>query len=310
MISALSASSFMKFGKWNMLVAMNCVLLVGTVLTMIDNMHFITVGKFFVGFSSGGFTVYCPNFINESVPTEMKGSMGAITNFMVCLGILIPAIYGLAIPDGIGGLEYENLIDEERNEIANSFYVQDYWRIIWATPLVFALIQIVMLLTVFRFDTPVELKISGDIDTLKKVLLKFYSADQIESRIDAIKGPMKQEKSMEKEEICAEELSLSDTFCSKKYRCAAWMGLAVCCFHHTNGNAALVFYSATLLIATGVPVSKGIFVIMIFNLLGNLPGFFLLRSFGRRSLMIWVNVALNCMLFFMGIATIYEWPNA
>jgi hypothetical protein len=88
------------------------------------------------------------------------------------------------------------------------------------------------------------------------------------------------------------------------------MGIAVCCFHHTNGNVSLVFYSATLLIATGVPVSKGILVIMIFNMLGNLPGFFLLRSFGRRTLMIWVNVVLNLMLFFMGVATIYEWPNA
>jgi MFS family permease len=106
MISALAASSFMKYGKWNMLVAMNCVLTVGTILSLIDNMHVITAGKFFVGVAAGGFTVYCPNFINESVPTEMKGSMGSITNFMVTFGIFIPAIYGLAIPDGIGGTEF------------------------------------------------------------------------------------------------------------------------------------------------------------------------------------------------------------
>jgi MFS family permease len=139
MLSALFASSFMKFGKWNMLMSMNCVLLVGTILSMIDNMHVITLGKFFVGFACGGFTVYCPNFINESVPTEMKGSMGSVTNFMVTFGIFIPALYGLAIPDSLGGEDFSVLSESEKTELTNSFFVQDYWRVIWATPLLLAL---------------------------------------------------------------------------------------------------------------------------------------------------------------------------
>jgi len=100
MLSALSASFFMnKFGKWSLLMAMNVLMVLGSVLTLIDNMYVISVGRTIIGLSMGGFSVYSPNFINDTVPTELKGPLGGFINSGVAIGILIPALLGLWIPD-------------------------------------------------------------------------------------------------------------------------------------------------------------------------------------------------------------------
>jgi hypothetical protein len=60
----------------------------------------------------GGFTVYVPNFINETVPIELKGVISTIVGTMVPFGIFVPSIFGLAIPD-----------EPSSPEHLNSFYV-------------------------------------------------------------------------------------------------------------------------------------------------------------------------------------------
>jgi MFS family permease len=111
MFSALSAGYFMnKFGKWSLIMSMNVLVILGSALTLIDNMYVICAGRILLGLAMGGFSVYCPNFINDTVPTELKGPLGAFINSGVAIGILIPALLGLAIPD--------NPIEE-----VNSFFV-------------------------------------------------------------------------------------------------------------------------------------------------------------------------------------------
>jgi MFS family permease len=75
-------------------------------------MYVIFIGKVLFGLAMGGYTVYVPNFMNETVPTETKGPLMAFLNSMVAVGILLPALLGLAIPD-----------EPETDENINSFYV-------------------------------------------------------------------------------------------------------------------------------------------------------------------------------------------
>jgi len=44
---------------------------------------------------------------------------------------------------------------------ADDFYVNSYFRIIWAMPLIIAAIQVLLLLTVFRNESPVYLSEHG-----------------------------------------------------------------------------------------------------------------------------------------------------
>jgi len=65
--------------------------------------------------------------VNEAAPTEMKGSMGAMSQLMCTAGIFLPALLGLPIPN-----DPENYADE--------FIVTSYWRVVWGMPLIFVVL--------------------------------------------------------------------------------------------------------------------------------------------------------------------------
>ena len=108
-------------------MAMNILLIIGSGLSLVDNMAFICVGKFLYGLSVGGFTVYAPNFINESVPIKHKGPFNSMLNAMIALGLLIPLPFGLWIPN-------------DAVTHVDTFWIQQYWRVIWAFPILLALL--------------------------------------------------------------------------------------------------------------------------------------------------------------------------
>jgi len=62
MTSTFAGSVLVKFGKWNMIIIMNILVIIGSGITMVDNMIVIAVGRFVLGLGAGGFSVYCPKF--------------------------------------------------------------------------------------------------------------------------------------------------------------------------------------------------------------------------------------------------------
>jgi hypothetical protein len=57
------------------------------------------VGKTIVGLAIGGYSVYCINFLTETVPIELRGPVGSSTSFMITIGMFKTALFTLAIPD-------------------------------------------------------------------------------------------------------------------------------------------------------------------------------------------------------------------
>jgi MFS family permease len=89
----------MRFGKWNMILTMNVLLIIGSIITLQENMWVTMAGKFVVGFAIGGIVVYTPAYIYDFVPDELKSQVGAVSNLVITIGIFIPALFGLGIPD-------------------------------------------------------------------------------------------------------------------------------------------------------------------------------------------------------------------
>jgi hypothetical protein len=54
------------------------------------------------------------------------------------------------------------------------FIIIDYYRIVFGLPIVFAALQMMMLMSCFRYDTPVALKKSGNWEDLTKLMTKMY----------------------------------------------------------------------------------------------------------------------------------------
>mgnify|MGYP001123620293 CR=1 FL=1 len=77
----------------------NVVLTVGVLLSIINSFPLLCIGKFIYGVSIGCFSVFCPKYIEETAPLEIKGPSGALTQTCICFGLLIAFTIGLPIGD-------------------------------------------------------------------------------------------------------------------------------------------------------------------------------------------------------------------
>jgi len=46
---------------------------------MIQNLPCLIIGRFLYGLASGAFSVFCPKYISETSPIEVKGQAGSLT---------------------------------------------------------------------------------------------------------------------------------------------------------------------------------------------------------------------------------------
>ena len=123
---------------------------------------------------------------------------------MCTLGIFVSALMGLYIPN-----DPENYADE--------FKVKGYFRVVWGLPLVFVALQTILMLTVFNYTTPLELKKNGNFDKLYSLMKSMYPKNDVQARVQAIQTD-------DGEGFVARKPSLSETFCDPTIRRAAYVG--------------------------------------------------------------------------------------
>ena len=149
MCGALGSGSFAKYGKLRMIIVLNAVLLISVGACMVENIYMIAVARFFWGLTAGSYSVFCPKYLSEFIPIEFRGTFGGIPQFMVCLGISIPACMSIALEENPKEAYALNPDD---------FFINEYWRVIWAVPAVIAVLHTILLVFCFRFETPFDLK--------------------------------------------------------------------------------------------------------------------------------------------------------
>ena len=99
------------------------------------------------------------------------------------------------------------------------FFTGDYWRVIFAIPIAISIIQVLLLLTVFNWETPKYYKERGQTEKLNQVMAKIYNPHAIQSRIDEIIVDNKQEKTV--------QVSFKDSLFNRKYLYATYLGCAL-----------------------------------------------------------------------------------
>ena len=55
-------------------------------------------------------------------------------------------------------LQFETLIEERAAHGVNAFMRFDYWRIVFGVPIAFSVLQLILMLTVFNYESPKYLK--------------------------------------------------------------------------------------------------------------------------------------------------------
>jgi hypothetical protein len=92
-------------------------------------------------------------------------------------------------------------------------------------PIALSIINILLLLFVFPYDTPVVLKGRGDHDRLHTFMSKIYKPEVVQDKINELAGGAIEENDFETSSV-----SYGDVFCSPYYRKATFVGMCLAVF--------------------------------------------------------------------------------
>lgn len=100
-------------------------------------------------------------------------------------------------------------------------------------------VQVVLLLFIFKFDTPPQLKKKGEYVLLREVMGKIYNSYIVEEKIDELGGTGHNESAMQ-------DIGYSEAFCGAPYRRANLVGIMMAIFQQTTGINVIFIYSNTV----------------------------------------------------------------
>jgi len=213
-----------KIGRRRMLIWLNIIALVGVVLTIFESLPAIIVGRFIQGFVIGAELVMVPMYVAEMSPVEITGETGALYMLMSSAGTQLGFVVGFLMPSNLNdGKEY-------------------MWRILFGAAGLPNVIRLILLLFVFRKETPFYF-IMKDNDTLATdILSKIYSQERIQSELQRLH----EEKKFLASKNTAGTVTLKDLF-TKKYRKCFFMGLFVSLAWSVSGMNTIFSFSNAML---------------------------------------------------------------
>lgn len=203
----------------------------------------------------------CPLYTSEIAPTKISGSIANFNQFGAVTGVFVGLSLGFLVP-----LEYDS-----------DAYTSKNWRIVFLFPGIVSVIQLVLMLLVFRFDTPKFYKQKGDAKNYEASVRRIYTMtdeefqayskseehpnivkeephlqiqnenDQDASSKKIIQGDHVDENGVETNHRAVEvALKPKKSKMPPHYKKALCYGIIYSIFHQTTGVNAITFFSNEL----------------------------------------------------------------
>ena len=162
----ISGNFFSKVGrKWGLIIAdifgiigsLSCIFIGHGAYPQI-------IGRFISGIAAGINCQLIPLYINELAPIEICGFMGSFFQSFLNIGIMASYIMGLKIPDDSADYDVRD----------------NWWKFVFAFPILTCLIRVSLLLTCFNFDTPFSLMKQRKDESVAKVMKNIYEDEYID----------------------------------------------------------------------------------------------------------------------------------
>lgn len=266
---------------------------------MIFNFFALVGGRIIFGFGVGAMTVLTPLFISETSPIELAGPLGSLSQIMVTIGIMIAYILGFLVP-----IRY---IKNEGETLNPDRLTTKSWRIIFTIPAVISIIQTILLLAIFRYDTPKFYKQIGDNSMHQKVeqiIYKEKASEEEEGRQLRTEDHKNERK-----------VTLSELF-SRKYRAAFFIGCCLAMFQQLSGINVVILYS-NIVFTKGLDKGYkaeytariGTIIVGIVNWAATMVAIPLLTKLGRKTIMVTGQIIMGISLIVLGIFAITGWAT-
>ena len=114
---------------------MDILILIGSGITLILTIPTILIGRLIYGFAAGVLTVSMQKCMCETVPLSLTSIFGAFTGIYINFAGVICLLLGLTLPSDVS--QYRN---------------DNFWRLIFGFNMIFAVLQILLLLFVFKYE--------------------------------------------------------------------------------------------------------------------------------------------------------------
>lgn len=185
------------------------------------------------------------------------------------------------------------------NTWVTSWQVQWYYMFMFGLPIVISAIQVLLLLTVFNYETPKVLKQRNQIAKLTVLMGKIYDASRVPEKIELIVVDKAVEGSTDT------QVTYGKTLCNPQYKMATLVGITMSIFQQCSGINAVMFYSSTIFATIpNFKATTGTALVGIVNMVATLASTFLLAFFGRKTLLWTLSFLMAADLVGLGVAFI------
>jgi len=157
-----------------------------------------------------------------------------------------------------------------------------------------------LLVFVFKYDTPPFLKQKGKIHDLNVFMGHIYHPTQVQKRIDELADTGNDTSRND------QQVSYGQVFCNPQYSRATFVGCSLAVFQQLTGINVVIFYSNTIFKNAGYAPATITGLIGIVNFLTTFGGLVLLSLFGRRSVSIVCSALMSLVLIALGVFSIID----
>ncbi|XP_070504538.1 facilitated trehalose transporter Tret1-like [Chironomus tepperi] len=256
-----------RFGTIKSIVIFSIPSTIGWLLLVFSqNSWMVIMGRFFIGFATGGYSFNCLTYIGEISSKQIRGILLTFYEINVKVGVLFVYILGT-----VTSLLVMNII-----------------------------ITAIVILYAFAFvalpETPMYLMIKGKTEEAKKSL-KILRGNNY--NCDAEMTEIQEEIN----EIEATKLSFAQEIKKKATRKAFIMVVIMFFFFQMSGINAVLFYMTTILIESGITFDPFIAtaILGLIQLIAIISSTFFVDHYGRKILMILSNITMIFGLVGMGV---------
>ena len=223
-----------------------------------------------MGFCVGAYASISPMFISEIAPKSIAGPLGASNQLMSMVGTTVAYLIGFTVP-----------LSDDPKALTTKI-----WMFTFLFPGIVTFIQFLLMLIVFRYDTPMFYEIQKDwvkYQAAVDLIYTFKEADFKELMNDSDQEEIKPTVKKTQEVTWAEVVQ-------PPYQKALLIGLVLGVLHQATGINSIVFYSNEIFIqgtsgsAAEIAARRGTFMIGIFGIIGAVTAMVLLNKYGRRIL--------------------------
>ena len=240
-------------GRKPALIIFNVLSIVGIAITLIDNTISMIIGRFVCGVATGAFQVLVPLYVKEYAPKKFTGICSAIYNIALCVGLICAFALGKKSPPS------------NRTDLV-------WWRVCYAFPMIILILSMILLLAVFKLDTPkFLLEVKKDRELCLEALKFIYEdPDEIEKILCKMEDEIKESEN-------AESIGYKELFCSGRFNKQLFLGIWMSMAFQFNGSYAFNAYSTLIFLRTLDQEMAKIFTLLtgIMSLVGAIVSIFI-----------------------------------